>query len=87
MATKCSIVKVSTAGYVDSQVAAALSLPDADPAHFVAPGANGTWTKFTDANATAATQEATQASAQVAAGYFPIEIAGTVYRLVAMTAT
>lgn len=79
MATKNAIIKVSPAGYVDGDSPAILVVPDADPAHFVAPGANGTWSNATSATA------ATQDTGMVAAGYLLISIAGTLYRLPAFT--
>lgn len=80
MATKNSVVKVSPAGHVDGQVAAAIMIPDFDPAHFVAPGANGTWTNFVAGTTTSDT-------AFAAAGYFVIKMGSTLYRWPTFTAT
>jgi len=80
MGTKNSVIKVSPAGHVDGQVPALLSVPDFDPAHFVAPTANGTWTLLTGAQSTAMT-------AFAALGYLTIKMGSTLYRLSVTTAT
>lgn len=80
MATKNSIIQVSPAGYVDGQSPGVLNIPDFDPAHFVAPGANGTWTNLVAGTTTTDT-------ALAAAGYLVINMAGTLYRVLAVTAT
>ena len=81
MATKNSVVKVSPAGLVDGQQTGLIKIPDFDPAHFVAPGANGTWTKYTSAT------EATAQTAQTDAGYVVIDMGGTLYRIPAYLTT
>lgn len=77
--TKNAVIKVSPAGHVDGQVPAILDVPDHDPAHFVAPGANGTWSNATSGTA------GTQDTGMAAAGYLVIRMAGTLYRIPAFT--
>ena len=77
--SKNAVIKISPAGFTDGDQPAMLIVPDADPAHFVAPGANGTWSNLT--NATAGTQD----TGMAAAGYLVISIAGTLYRIPCVT--
>lgn len=67
-------------GMVDGQQTGIIQCPDVDAAHFVAPGANGTWTNYTGAEVAAQT-------AQAAAGYIVVNMAGVLYRLPAYLTT
>ena len=65
--SKCSVIKVSPAGYSDSDLSAVLDIPDIDSALFLAPTA--TTTEF-------------QALAGIGnMGYLRCKIAGTVYNI------
>lgn len=78
--SKAAVVKVSPAGYSDGDHTGLINVPDFDPAHFVAPGANGTWTNITGA-------AANQDTGSAAAGYFTIYMGGILYRVQAFLPT
>lgn len=80
MATKNSVVKVSPAGHLDGDIPALINVPDFDPAHFVAPGAGGTWTNITGV-------AASQDTGSAAAGYVVIQMGSTLYRIQAFLTT
>ncbi len=80
MATKNSVVKISPAGLVDGQQPGLINIPDFDPAHFVAPTTNATWTNFVGTTTSAFTAFAT-------AGYVVIKMGTVLYRIPAFLTT
>ncbi len=80
MGTKNSVVKVSPAGLVDGQQAGLINIPDFDPAHFVAPTTNASWTNYVGTTTASF-------SAFANAGYVVIKMGSTLYRLPAFSAT
>lgn len=71
MPTKCSVIQISPAGYVDGQRDNILDIPDIDPSVFTAPTAT-----LTELNGLAAVGNF---------GFLRVKIAGTVYNLLLST--